>query len=71
MRKKIAELFIARAEQLGYKGKTREKMALEFVTGAACALSCLEPPQDISKFAWLVSIRGYSAVEDAAKSETA
>lgn len=67
MREKLAIAFIERAKELGLKGKKRDELALEFIMGAAMALQNLEQPIDLTKFAWLVSIRGYSAIEDAAK----
>lgn len=68
----LAEKFTERANELGYKGKKRDDFALEYVVGAAVALSLLpEPPFDLSKLVWIISIRGAFEFAKLATKDTA
>lgn len=71
MRKELTQKFIERALQLQMKGKKRDATALEFILGAATMGALCNPPIDLTEFAWVVSIRGYSAIEEAVKETVA
>lgn len=74
----LANAFIARADAQQLKGKARDKAALEFACGAAAMVEALRDAgtlysgndsPDVTPFAFLVSIRGYSEVLSFAKRE--
>lgn len=67
--KVLCQQIISRCKEQGYKGKTRDKMALEMYVGAMMA--CVDEngqPTQFSVGAMLVSVRGFSWIEEVAAS---
>lgn len=64
---KLVLAFTSRAKAQDYKGKTRDKMALEFFLGAQVASFICEGESEntksIAALAFMISIRGYSALD--------
>lgn len=68
--RQLARQIISRCEAQGYKGKTRDKMALEMYIGAMMA--CVNEngiPTQFSVGAMLVSTRGFAWIEEVANSK--
>lgn len=66
----LAQRFIERAEALGYKGKARDKAALDYFVGAA-TLADLQANHALAQHlgtvsALIVSVRGYFGVRELA-----
>jgi hypothetical protein len=66
--KTIAEKFIERSEALGYKGKQRDKAALDFFCGAAAALD-EDGGSKLGGVIMLISIRGYLGLLEVLKAK--
>lgn len=63
---KIVNDFVSRSTMQQYKGKARDKAALEFLCGAAAAADALgnvPVRDDLLRIAFLVSIRGMAILE--------
>ena len=63
--KKLAGLFIERCAHLGYSGKKRDQLALEFFVGASTALTGINHPDGqcvLNVTAMLIATRGYGEV---------
>jgi len=63
--KSIAERFIARVEHLEFKGKQRDKLALEFFVGCCVGLEIAGHPDAqcvLNTTALLIATRGYGEV---------
>ena len=70
---KLAQRFVGRAAETRMRGKKRDEASLEFFLGAAALAEAQgdEPLcQHILKISgWMISIRGFKAVEELAKGE--
>lgn len=68
LRATLCRVFIARVQAQGLKGKKRDAAAMEFVCGALAVLveehgEASKQAQYLTGLAFLVSVRGYSAIE--------
>ena len=70
--KMLAQRFVARSEQLGYKGKQRDTMTMEFFVGCCIALDAAgheDAPCVLASTAYLIATRGYGEVVRLASEE--
>lgn len=67
----VCAQFVTRSMAQGWKGKTRDKMALEFIGAMALATSIKDKTlvTMLGMLATLVSVRGFSIVEQRSKGE--
>jgi hypothetical protein len=65
----LAKRFIGRSEKLGYKGKARDKAALDFFCGALALAEAIDTPLVgvLGNNVFLISIRGFAHVKEMAE----
>lgn len=70
---KVAVAFKARAKEQGYKGRKRDRAALEFVLGAWAAHASMSDPStagNLPAASFLTSVRGYDGLMEFLPKET-